>query len=404
MWPFTPKYLKHGKLLLKGVQRFINYKRDILPTDKLTEISTLRDALAQALKSRDKAKIESLHDVINSTCERSLPDLKNSEIAENVEVFFVAIVIAIGIRSYIAQPFQIPTGSMQPTLNGINCTELPPGKEPTFTEQFTGWFTGYTYVNAVSPRDGLLRRKDPITQRTWDFSLTRLSISILTPHTVLNFADGGTVVIKGPRDKVLSDLGLGQVLALPSQRYGPSGPDMKETTIYDPDSAPLIEIKKGQQLARGIIHWGDNVLVNKFAYHFRAPTRGEVFVFTTKNIRGIRVAPEEGSQHYIKRLVGVPGDDLEVKSPTLWINGKPAPEFGIDRVSQAKGPYRGYSNVGYLQEGRHVTLSPQEYWAMGDNSYNSSDSRYWGHVPQSNIVGPGMFCYFPFASHWGIIW
>jgi signal peptidase I len=50
-----------------------------------------------------------------------------------------------------------------------------------------------------------------------------------------------------------------------------------------------------------------------------------------------------------------------------------------------------------------VKLGGDEYWAMGDNSYNSSDSRYWGVVPQRNLVGPGMFCYLPLASHWGVI-
>lgn len=64
----------------------------------------------------------------------------------------------------------------------------------------------------------------------------------------------------------------------------------------------MITIQKGQVLARGVVDWGDHVLVNKFSYHFRKPERGEVFVFTTKHISGIDVPREQGSQHYIKRL------------------------------------------------------------------------------------------------------
>ena len=164
-------------------------------------------------------------------------------------------------------------------------------------------------------------------------------------------------------------------------------------------------IRKGQLLARGILESGDHVLVNKFLYNFRAPKRGEVFVFTTKNIRSdyMQVPEEQGAQHYIKRLVGVPGDELEVKSPELWINGKAADEFGIKRVASAQSPYRGYENRGRLSAGEKVKLAGDEYWAMGDNSYNSSDSRYWGVVPQRNLVGPGMFCYLPLGRHWGPI-
>jgi signal peptidase I len=148
---------------------------------------------------------------------------------------------------------------------------------------------------------------------------------------------------------------------------------------------------------------GDHVIVNKFAYNFRRPSRGEVFVFTTSHIAGIGVPEEQGSQHYIKRLVGVPGDTLEVKGTKLWVNGKEADEFGIQRVGGAQAPYKGYTSYGYLDEARQFKLDPEKFWAMGDNSGNSSDSRYWGTVPQRNLVGPGLFCYWPFTSHWGVI-
>jgi signal peptidase I len=167
-------------------------------------------------------------------------------------------------------------------------------------------------------------------------------------------------------------------------------------------------VTTGQVLARGTLDTGDHVLVNKFSYPFRHPVRGEVFVFTTQNIRSryMNVPVEQGSQHYIKRLVGVPGDELEVKSPVLWINGKPAEEFGMKRVGAMEGPYKGYGNIELLDPERRIILnkdSRREYWAMGDNSYNSSDSRYWGTVPERNLVGPALWCYFPLGRNWGAI-
>jgi signal peptidase I len=50
-----------------------------------------------------------------------------------------------------------------------------------------------------------------------------------------------------------------------------------------------------------------------------------------------------------------------------------------------------------------LTTEPRQYFAMGDNSYSSSDSRFWGPVPEQNLVGPGWFCYWPLTKHWGFI-
>lgn len=400
MWPFTPRYIKHAKLLHKGVTRFVNYKRDLLSQAKLEQINTLRDELKQAIKARDAKRIDELHEKINDVCNRALPDQKNSDLADNIEVFFVAIVVALGIRAYIAQPFQIPTGSMQPTLNGYIAEHTDHDPRPNLLKRIWDKTAGKTYINVVSDHDGLLHPHEPVTEHRW---------LILFTYSTINFADGHTISVSAPQRQLENDLGFRGYVG--SRMKTMVGPDGKE--ILTPDAQVVqrmvsdgIRVSKGQVLARGVLNAGDHILVNKFAYHFRRPARGEVFVFTTRNIRSMymNVPDEQGSQHYIKRLVGVPGDELEVKSPELWVNGKPADEFGIKRVGSVKEPYRGYSSIEFLRPGRTVHLGPQEYWAMGDNSYNSSDSRYWGAVPERNIVGPALYCYLPFTSHWGPIW
>lgn len=69
--------------------------------------------------------------------------------------------------------------------------------------------------------------------------------------------------------------------------------------------------------------------------------------------------------------------------------------------------YRGYSNPQaalYLTTPEETfTVPPHSYFALGDNSYNSSDSRYWGIVPERNVIGRGYFVYWPFSSRWGFI-
>jgi signal peptidase I len=162
---------------------------------------------------------------------------------------------------------------------------------------------------------------------------------------------------------------------------------------------------RGEVIARGTIDTGDQVFVDKFSYNFVKPHRGDVFVFRTNHIPGIREDPEAGSPFYIKRLAGVPGDRLRIDPPFLYVNGKKAEGYGFARVMSATPPYRGYAlGREYLsQPDRSFTVPQDGYFALGDNSYNSYDSRYWGTVPDANLVGRGLFVYWPFNQHWGLI-
>ena len=133
------------------------------------------------------------------------------------------------------------------------------------------------------------------------------------------------------------------------------------------------------------------MFVDKFSYNFVHPSGGDVFVFRTNHILGIREDPEAGAPFYIKRLTGTPGDELRIDSPKLYINGEPARQFGIRRVMAAKDPYRGYApGQAFLGAPTLFRIPPHSYFAMGDNSYNSYDSRYWGPVPEENLVGRGL--------------
>jgi signal peptidase I len=176
-------------------------------------------------------------------------------------------------------------------------------------------------------------------------------------------------------------------------------------------------LKKGVVLAEGYVDTGDLVLVDKISYHFRKPKRGEVFVFDTVGITGIRhVSGEQGGGfHYIKRLCGVPGDELTIVHPNLLNHGRILQEPGIQRVARKEPGYNGYHarNTAYLCELTKQSLvlrrdgarpGQREYAALGDNTNNSADSRYWGRVKEHNLVGPALFALWPFTSgHWGVI-
>ena len=154
---------------------------------------------------------------------------------------------------------------------------------------------------------------------------------------------------------------------------------------------------------------GDHLFVNKMIYQFRKPKRAETFVFTTDRIEGIesglRLRGIEGSQYYIKRCVAIGGDVVEVRPPELWINGAPAEAAACAKVASKTLGYPGYTfGPSYLgKSGDQYRIPGKDYWAMGDNSPNSFDSRGWGPVPAVNLVGKGAFVYWPFTKRWGLI-
>ena len=378
---FKPKYVKNGELLLKGVRRFINYRRDILPPVKLSAIEALVGQFQEALASSNEQRVESLAKELTSSCEGAGPDYRQSALAENIEVFFVAIAIALGIRAYIAQPFKIPTGSMQPTLNGIigHSTKESGEKAPNGIVRLIDVVRlGRSWIDIVAKEDDEIVSVKEYTMFKF-FTRTRL---IGRKHTY---------EIPGPENRVLEDLGINRWLGRQPVYTG-----LRPSIVVVPTL-----IRKGDVLARGYMDSGDQVIVDKFSYHFCAPRRGEVFVFTTKNIRGIRLDDERmGSIHYIKRLVGLPGDRIDVRGHELWVNQEKAKEFGIKRVMSRENGYRGYQEDGRWA---HYDLEKGQYMAMGDNSFNSFDSRGWGPVPEPNLVGRAMMVYWPFNNHWGII-
>ena len=122
---FTSRHIKHSRLLLRHARKYLRYKHDRLSDGDREQIVSEMQTLRESLRSRDREKIHSAAETLDKTLHKLTPVTWESHWRENCEVILVAIVIAIGIRSYFLQPFKIPTGSMQPTLNGIIGHPMP---------------------------------------------------------------------------------------------------------------------------------------------------------------------------------------------------------------------------------------------------------------------------------------
>ncbi|HBR96625.1 MAG TPA: signal peptidase I [Gammaproteobacteria bacterium] len=170
---------------------------------------------------------------------------------------------------------------------------------------------------------------------------------------------------------------------------------------------------------------GDFILVNKFTYGIRLPvTNTKILDLSTPKSGDVAVFrfPRDPSLDYIKRIIGVPGDRIRYYNKTLTINGQPVPveKIGLFQPPEASSPAQNLlelkENLQGVEHRALVSLDKRvingewvvpegHYFVMGDNRDNSNDSRFWGYVPEENLVGKAMIIW----MHWnwntgGLAW
>jgi signal peptidase I len=130
---------------------------------------------------------------------------------------------------------------------------------------------------------------------------------------------------------------------------------------------------------------GDRLFVNKFIYRFHEPERDDIVVF--KSVEG---STEGGQEDLIKRVVGLPGDEISVQDGVLFVNGEAKEE-----------PYVNHQSPDTSSFGP-VTVPEGKFFMMGDNRADSLDSRFFGAVPFENIEGEAFFIFWP-PGHIGVV-
>lgn len=437
---FSSKAVREAMAAHKHYRRMLAAQRDLLSPQAMAAVQLALDSLKEAIASgKDKGVIRIKAEELQFAAEKWLKPYPHPVWRENIEVFLVAIAVAMGIRTFFLQPFKIPTGSMQPTLFGVTSVpdygpvynlermnaddsevrkaydhamqaqselEIPGG-----LERLKQWFQGISYVHVVARNDGVIKKVSPITK----FFIFNIKQSFWIGDTN-DYSDGEKYTIWFPPDFGESDI-IHRAGFFPGKYY-----------------------HTGDDVVKMRMHSGDHLFVDRMTYNFRKPERGEIVVFETKGIHHARM-PQD--QFYIKRLVAMPGEHVQIGNDRhLIINGRRldastphfAKVYGFDpdtppQESQFSGhlndtladtyginhrPYIDlaplfpnedtvYTNAlfevtnGITGEG-HVIDS---YMVMGDNTCNSFDSRAWGPFPARNVIGKSFFVYWPITSRFG---
>lgn len=382
------KQRKQLKAMLHHAQGLRNMREDVLSAADLAALDAAMDAAARAGRSGDDAARSAAATGLAERIDALTPVQLLPAWRENFEVLVVALGVAMAFRAYFYQPFKIPTGSMQPTLYGINSVEqAAPALFDRLPLNVAQWLVTGSWYQEARVRDS-----GQVVALEGDDSKPGY-VAFLVAGT--KYYVPSDAVRERHAHQVRQDSQMGQYVGLRRVIVG--------------------RALAGDMLWSGRVTAGDFVFVNRWLWNFRRPQRGEVMVFSTT---GIPFLPQ--GTHYIKRMCGLPNETLAIHPPELWINGAAVhTPHAIDRVASrgtlAPGvkPYAGYQTVGEVpfdnpralrQPGDSIHLGPAEYFAMGDNTGNSLDSRYWGPVPEHNLIGPATMVYWPFASpRWGRI-
>lgn len=126
---------------------------------------------------------------------------------------------------------------------------------------------------------------------------------------------------------------------------------------------------------------GDRIFVDKVSYRFQHPKAGDVIVFKY---------PLDPKKDFVKRLVGLPGDKIQIKEGKLIINGKT-----LDEPPFSEHYYYNREEWDWAHEDQTIEVPQENYFVLGDNSAQSSDSRNWGFVPARNVIGKAIIIWFP---------
>ena len=431
------KLRDNAKNWLYLASKVYHFRKDLLSEGEVEKLTQLSEAVKAGLKlpkgesERLRSAVESLQQHMEQVGGNYYP---RSSLAENVEFFFAAIIIYVGFTTFFIKPFKIPTNSMWPSYYGMTGevyheeNAAPSGLEKAF--RFVAY--GAKHYSVKAPASGEL-----LVPVYMDGSASRPHFlpAKVKRYFVINspgyrysfFVGDKEVSFKAPQDfdvvrqvaRKLNDSGKSapfnhvtglsertvknrskSEMRLPALVRSNSGlgskTEWRDSVVYVIKTGIMVE--EGDPLLEFDLLTGDQLFVDRMSYHFVEPKVGDGFVFKTGDIPKLR-----DDKFYIKRLAGTPGDAVRIEDGDLYINDAPAAgSEAFDLNAKGIDSYGGYFGMWGMPEGHTVTVPENSFMALGDNSQNSLDSRYWGFVPEKSVVGRPILIYYPFTRRFGL--
>lgn len=394
------KARKEAAEVLQLARKIYDYRKDVLPENDRTALENVIKRLEHLVKGKSDIidgvkRVQAEAEVVMKRTGGSF--YPKSFLAENSEMLLFAAILAIGIRSFFLQPFKIPTNSMYPSYNGMTAEVYIGDSGPNLVERGFRFITlGAGHFDVVAPESGELAistERSVVPGRKW----------LVLPTKKIRYTfyiDNSPVQLDLPLE-----FDIRQVMD-PLMKEGTRS--MGRLTDGTRVLKTGIHVKEGESAFSFDLLTGDQLFVDRFSYHFVSPDVGDPIVFRTDNLENID--RDNKGKYYIKRAVAGPGDTIKIEPPGLLLNGNPA--VGADAFESNRTGEENFSGYVFPMSSRNyplpfwtgeepLTIPEGNYFAMGDNSPNSADSRMWGFVPQTEIVGRAVFIYYPFSHRWG---
>jgi len=394
----TSRSVRKAGELGDAVLKILNHQRDQLSP---AAIQAVEEALTQfrgVVRGGTREKIQEQMKSLERTANEWLQPYPHHTLRDNLVMLLEIAVLIVGSRAFLIQPMVIPTGSAQPTLWGVTSTDLretPGASIPSLPVRI--WekvMSGVSYHHIVAPADLEVRGVDD------------------QPRTILPFVK---------RQNILTSAG-------PIPVWFPPEGFAQHLGLVDASGRPKkLQFRKGEDVVKSRVVTGDHLFVERVAYNFRRPERGETIVFRSEQHPGMTA-----NTHYIKRLVGLGGERIRIGDDRhSYINGRQLTtnDPGFERVyafDPAKPPqaniYSGHVNGTVWHEATgtvgptrnfpngttEVAIRPGHYVCFGDNTMNSADSRYWPvpDFPREQVIGKSWMVFWPFLrdGRWNAGW
>jgi signal peptidase I len=357
--------------------------------DRLDE--TMRGRLCQAelhlrqqnRKSSGQAELGQGIRELETVMAEAFPGRFDTPLRPAWEMLFVALIIALSARTFFVQPFSVPTGSMEPTLHGIHSVDLRDDPEfimPSWPRrQWDRFARGTRHFDIVARSEGMLEEVRP---PAWAHPFAQFRFRVgsswyRVPASVVPFLERA---------------------GLQSEHY----------------------YQVGEPILRFRFTHGDFMIADRFSSNFRRPRRGEIVVFETHTLESL-----QAQHYYVKRLVALDGERvrigndrhlvvndrrLDADTPgfgTIYRSPNPtAPEAYLGHLNAAVAAWIGLRNPDELaplfpDETATYHVEPDHFLVLGDNTLFSLDSRVWGSLPITAIVGRAWLIYWPLSERAG---